>query len=76
MENAGSKCWKRYYDWPLGNDGTIYHNTISDFYRYRIPSELLDELTRRTGQKSLETKRASGTEILDELAEHEIATGI
>ena len=40
-----------------------------------FPQELLDELTRRTGHKIVGNKAASGTEILDELAEHEIATG-
>ncbi len=40
-----------------------------------FPQELLDELSRRTGRKIVGNKSASGTEILDELAEHEIATG-
>lgn len=40
-----------------------------------FPQELLDELTRRTGHKIVGNKAASGTEILDELGEHEIATG-
>lgn len=40
-----------------------------------FPQELLDELSRRTGHKIVGNKSASGTEILDELAEHEIATG-
>lgn len=40
-----------------------------------FPGELLEELSRRTGHKIVGNKSASGTEILDELAEHEIATG-
>lgn len=40
-----------------------------------FPQELLDELSRRTGHKIVGNKSASGTEILDELGEHEIATG-
>jgi len=40
-----------------------------------FPKELLDELAARTGHKVVGNKSASGTEILDELAEHEIATG-
>ena len=37
--------------------------------------ELIDELEKRTGHKVIGNKSASGTEILDELAEEEIATG-
>lgn len=40
-----------------------------------FPKELLDELSRRTGREIIGNKSASGTEILDELAEEEIATG-
>ena len=40
-----------------------------------FPKELLDELSRRTGHKIIGNKAASGTAILDELAEQEIATG-
>ncbi len=40
-----------------------------------FPKGLLDELSARTGHKIVGNKSASGTEILDELAEHEIATG-
>ncbi len=40
-----------------------------------FPQELLDELSRRTGHKIVGNKAASGTAILDELGEHEIATG-
>ena len=40
-----------------------------------FPKEMLDELEKRTGHKVIGNKAASGTEILDELAEEEIATG-
>ena len=40
-----------------------------------FPKELLDELSARTGHVIIGNKSASGTEILDELAEEEIATG-
>lgn len=40
-----------------------------------FPKELLDELSRRTGHKIVGNKSSSGTEILDELGEHEMATG-
>ncbi len=40
-----------------------------------FPKELLDELEKRTGHKVIGNKAASGTEILDELGEEEIATG-
>lgn len=40
-----------------------------------FPPELIRELEERTGKKIIGNKSASGTEILDELAEEEIATG-
>ncbi|MBE6015370.1 MAG: phosphopentomutase [Lachnospiraceae bacterium] len=40
-----------------------------------FPKELIDELSRRTGRTIIGNKSASGTAILDELAEEEIATG-
>lgn len=40
-----------------------------------FPKELIEELEKRTGYKVIGNKSASGTEILDELAEEEIATG-
>lgn len=40
-----------------------------------FPKELIDELSKRTGRTIIGNKSASGTEILDELAEGEIATG-
>lgn len=40
-----------------------------------FPKELIDELSKRTGHLIIGNKSASGTEILEELAEEEIATG-
>ena len=40
-----------------------------------FPQELIEELEKRTGHKVIGNKSSSGTEILDELAEEEIATG-
>ena len=40
-----------------------------------FPKELIDELEKRFGHKIVGNKSASGTEILDEYGEHEIATG-
>lgn len=40
-----------------------------------FPEELIQELEKRTGHKVIGNKSSSGTEILDELAEEEIATG-
>ena len=40
-----------------------------------FPQELIDELERRTGRVIIGNKSASGTAILDELGEEEIATG-
>ena len=40
-----------------------------------FPKELIEELERRTGRKIIGNKSASGTAILDELAEEEIKEG-
>ena len=40
-----------------------------------FPRELIEELEKRCGRRIIGNKAASGTEILDELAEEEIATG-
>lgn len=45
------------------------------FTEHGFPPDLVAELERRTGHKVIGNKAASGTEILDELAEEEIATG-
>ena len=40
-----------------------------------FPKDLLDELSAKTGHKIVGNKSASGTEILDELGEHQMKTG-
>lgn len=40
-----------------------------------FPRELIEELERRTGHKIIGNKSASGTEILEELGEEEVAAG-
>lgn len=45
------------------------------FTEHGFPKKLIEELEKRTGHKVIGNKSASGTEILDELGEEEIATG-
>lgn len=45
------------------------------FSEHGFPKELIEELSRRTGHVIIGNKSASGTEIIDELGEEEIATG-
>lgn len=45
------------------------------FTEQGFPPELIDELERRTGHKIIGNKSASGTKIIEELGEEEIATG-
>lgn len=45
------------------------------FTEHGFPSELIQELEERTGRKVIGNKSASGTEIIEELGEEEIATG-
>lgn len=45
------------------------------FTEHGFPPELILELEKRTGHKVIGNKSISGTEILDELGEEEIATG-
>lgn len=40
-----------------------------------FPQDLLDELSAKTGHKIVGNKSVSGTEILDELGEHQMKTG-
>lgn len=45
------------------------------FTEHGFPKELIDELSKRTGRTIIGNKSASGTEILEELAEEEIEKG-
>ena len=48
---------------------------ISNLYRAWISAGLIQELSRRTGRVIIGNKSASGTQIIEELGEEEIATG-
>lgn len=56
----------------MGLEGKQPFKTFTDT---GFPPELIKELEERTGHKVIGNKSASGTEILEELAEEEIATG-
>ncbi len=55
--------------------GLYITKPFQTFTETGFPKELLDELEKRTGHKIVGNKSASGTEIMDELGEHQIATG-
>ncbi len=55
--------------------GILTTKPFKTFTDTGFPPELIAELERRTGRKIIGNKSASGTEILEELAEEEIATG-
>ncbi len=55
--------------------GLYITKPFKTFTETGFPKELLDELEKRTGHKIVGNKSASGTEIMDELGEHQIATG-
>lgn len=55
--------------------GLYITKPFQTFTETGFPQELLDELSKRTGRTIIGNKSASGTKILDELAEEEIATG-
>lgn len=55
--------------------GLYITKPFQTFTETGFPKELIDELSQRTGRTIIGNKSASGTEILEELAEEEIATG-
>ena len=55
--------------------GLHFTKPFQTFTEKGFPKELIDELEKRTGRTIIGNKSASGTEILEELAEEEIATG-
>ena len=68
----------------LGKDTMTGHWEMMGIYTVKpfqtftdtgFPQELIDELEQRTGRKVIGNKSASGTEILEELAEEEIQKG-
>ena len=73
--SEGEKPWQGHHDGTLGDDGASCDHALPDIYQPRFSEELIDELEKRTGRKIIGNKSASGTEILDELAEEEIREG-
>ena len=55
--------------------GLYTQKPFQTFTEHGFPQGLIDELEKRTGHKVIGNKSASGTAILDELGEEEIATG-
>ena len=55
--------------------GLYTQKPFQTFTEHGFPQELIDELEKCTGHKVIGNKSASGTAIIDELGEEEIATG-
>ena len=55
--------------------GLYTQKPFQTFTEHGFPQELIDELEKRTGHKVIGNKSASGTAIIEELGEEEIATG-
>jgi len=55
--------------------GIYTDKPFQTFTEQGFPQELIEELEKRTGRKIIGNKSASGTEILEELAEEEIQKG-
>lgn len=55
--------------------GLYITKPFKTFTEHGFPQELIEELSRRTGRVIIGNKSASGTEILEELAEEEIDKG-
>ena len=55
--------------------GIYTDKPFQTFTENGFPKELIDELSKRTGRTIIGNKSASGTEILEELAEEEIEKG-
>ncbi|MDY5955879.1 MAG: phosphopentomutase, partial [Frisingicoccus sp.] len=55
--------------------GLKVETPFKTFTEKGFPKELIEELEQRTGHKVIGNKSASGTEIIEELGEEEIATG-
>lgn len=55
--------------------GLYTQKPFQTFTEHGFPRGLIDELEKRTGHKVIGNKSASGTAIIDELGEEEIATG-
>lgn len=55
--------------------GVETRTPFQTFTEHGFPRELIEELEKKTGHRVIGNKSASGTEIIDELGEEEIATG-
>lgn len=55
--------------------GILTQKPFQTFTENGFPKELIEELEKKTGRKIIGNKSASGTEILEELAEEEIQKG-
>ncbi len=55
--------------------GVLVDKPFKTFTDTGFPADLIAELEKRTGHKVIGNRSASGTEIIDELGEQEIATG-
>lgn len=55
--------------------GLYTQKPFQTFTEHGFPQGLIDELEKRTGHKVIGNKSASGTAIIEELGEEEIATG-
>lgn len=55
--------------------GLCLEKPFRTFSEHGFPRELIEELSKRTGRTIIGNRSASGTEIIEELGEEEIATG-
>lgn len=55
--------------------GLLTSKPFQTFTEHGFPKDLIEELEKRTGHKIVGNKSESGTVILDEYGEHELATG-
>lgn len=75
MELSERSCGKDTMTGHWEMMGVHVTKPFKTFSSQGFPKELIRELERRTGRKVIGNKSASGTEILDELAEEEIREG-
>lgn len=75
MRMAEASCGKDTMTGHWEMMGLLVEKPFQTFTDTGFPRELIEELEKRCGRKVIGNKSASGTEILDELAEQEIADG-
>lgn len=83
-EKGPIACYAKLHEKSCGKDTMTGHWEMMGLYitepfltftEHGFPQDLTEELEKRCGRKIIGNKSASGTEILEELAEEEIATG-